>query len=220
MKMVSIKSVASITLALALTGCAGKYQNTDVNTEASELQKKAIVITNMNVPLKTKSLLGNDRDFPLQSYWHRVDGTVGEKQLKYNFGRTGLFSAGDTGAYHEHMVEPGTYELDELAYTVSGSRLIETYSMKMTTKPKISFTVNAGEIVYIGDIQAGQGLRKIKFNDTYDKAVAYFKSAHPEINIPIQKKPLITPASFDKVIESLKEKIKLLEEAKKIKDKK
>jgi hypothetical protein len=56
------------------------------------------------------------------------------------------------------------------------------------------FSVKAGDIVYIGNIDADLHEGKLKTLDRYDNAVAYFRKKHPNLATHPIKKDLLKPA--------------------------
>lgn len=172
---------------VVLTGCGPNLQSSEIKTDKTSLDSKAIVITRIHAPFKT--IFGGKSDSKVDSIWQKIDQSKSEdNKILYNLGREGLFSDWNTNAIHDHMVEPGTYFLKKMTYERGN------YHHTITLpQAEMLFKAKPGEVIYIGDIKVieSEGRASVEIEDHYDDAVKYFKESRPEINKPVQKRLVI-----------------------------
>jgi hypothetical protein len=179
--------IALILLTIILGGCGPTLQSTDIKTDKNSLDSKAIVITRIHAPFT--NIFGSQTDYKVNSTWEKIDSNKSSAdKIRYNLGREGFFSAYNTNAMHDHMIEPGTYFLKVMTYQSGNIH----YTITLPRSEMI-FMAKAGEVVYIGDLKVENfdNVLSLKVEDNYEDAVKHFKEARPEINKPIQKRILI-----------------------------
>ena len=126
---------------------------------------------------------------PYASWAYVQNGVV---DWKYN----DLYLRSGNGELNAFLAKPGMYALD----------FVDSYggSIRMLPRPnglpprKIAhFTVNAGEVVYVGDLSVETLDRTFDFllHDNYEDAVQFMKKNYPEITEPIIKRLMTV---FDK----------------------
>lgn len=186
------QQILAVFCLVALTGCDPTLKSSDVATDAASLQKNAIVVTRVHAPYKS-SFTGETTDIPVRSFWRRLDGATGENRTRYMLGRDGLFGGLDTNGFHEHMLAPGKYKLEELVYTTMAGRTTTIHTLMAEPFIDINFEVKPGDIVYLGDIQLKTSTKTAKVVDYHEAAERWFKENHPEISKPLEKRILKDP---------------------------
>lgn len=176
---------------LFLTACVipdPLFLETDLDRDAFPENGKAIVITGLRMEYKRSSVLSTsvERDKPFYVEWLNVDvasGPAGQNSAsKVSMGSLSSLARAYTRA--TFMVEPGTYIMTYFRPPLN-VREYERDFFGLTTKPDIenggslvpTFTVNAGEVVYIGSQFFRHGVPGVQYEVfEEEKLLAYVHS--------------------------------------------
>lgn len=191
----------SLLLLTTLTGCFGRHY---ADAKVKELQfvqgNKAIIIT--RAAHSYKGLIFNG-EVDAAYEFAKADSNYPDLKTRYSYrppsGDMQLFGLGGK-QYDFLMVDPGTYVLENISYTMGDTKY---FSILDGLNPGTEhftyggFTVKAGEIVYLGNMDIDLNVRNntshITTGDDYDNAVKAFLKKHPEFSThPIRKKFLET----------------------------
>jgi hypothetical protein len=178
-----LKAFFALTLLTLLIGCASSPQSHTPRLEPLEQKKTALVITKGSY--FHKNLIGLD-EHPITYELARVDtdSPISQERFFYRSQVTlvkQLKSAVSVEQnYDVFMVKPGTYLLENMTAEL-GNTIIHARS------PWGVFTVNPGEVLYIGDFQfkfdKGGKTYEVVVTDNREKAEKYFKQHYPEYKL-------------------------------------
>lgn len=183
--MITRLQMLSIFGLFALSGCVPGIESSEVQLDQQSLKNKAIVITKIYSP-NNETLAFSDSKH-VRTEWERMGESVkGQNRIKYDLSAQGLFPGWNASSLHAHMIEPGTYRLNSIRYTVGKT----TFSQRADTLGRTTFTANAGEVLYIGTIKidAYSDAGTLEIEDDYNEAVKYAKEHLPQLNKPVEKR--------------------------------
>lgn len=175
------KSLTAL-IVFILAGCSGGFQSSDVENSPAALTDKAIVVATIHAP--HQNLVLGETDSAVSSVWQNTDNP----EIKYRFKGSGIFSSyWQPANLQEHMVIPGTYRLTSMTYKINGTE----YKLSFSTHTNVTFTANAGEIVYAGDLQvlnAAGGDYSLKVSDHCAEAEKQILQDLPGLGKPVTKR--------------------------------
>ncbi|HJD60262.1 MAG TPA: hypothetical protein LFW20_06445 [Rickettsia endosymbiont of Omalisus fontisbellaquei] len=198
--MKSINLFTTIILVLALTGCAFKDQNRIDNDKINEVRRgnKAIILIQTTPIVFSNKFLTAAKRVEL-SWLNPINNSKPIVTKNYY----SVYIPPDIFLYNYHnmevyIVSPGKYSLSQVKYFKSDA----IYYTLRPGRETASFSVNAGEVLYIGNltINVRDNIDNIAFyslknaitiEDNYNIAVDFLNKNYPDLLTKLQKK-LIT----------------------------
>jgi hypothetical protein len=179
----NMKSWATILSAIGLiilTGCASTLPSMEVQQDEKSLKEKAVVVIGARAPYTN---LWGPTVANVSSVWVSKDGS----QREYQFTTPGIFSQYRPNSAHEYMIEPGTYELKNLTFKTRDTANTLTFARPSN----ITFTAQAGDLVYVGDVEVtgtDNNDYALKLADKYEEAAQHVKETLPKLRKPLEKR--------------------------------
>ena len=170
---------------LSLAGCSTThYESPKVDLNQFSQGNKAIVVS--KGIFKAHHWIRGEFDTGLMTVWRKLeDIPAGQHPVRYRFNKPGF--AGSSKDMEAYMIDPGIYTLEEIKGDDGQWRYHGSYGRGEGASDFRVFSVEPGDVVYIGTIFVPRERRAPKIADHFSKAQAYMGKSYPSLSQRLKK---------------------------------